>query len=67
VIYGLICVTLVGLRYQTPEGYQPDFRCPGSPWLSGLDALASFGLIAFMNPLSIGLRVAILAGTGVWH
>jgi len=67
VMYGLICVTLVVLRYRTPEGYQPDFRCPGSPWLPGLGALASFGLIAFMNPLSIGLGVAILAGAGVWH
>ena len=67
VMYGLICVTLIVMRRRNADDYQPDFRCPGSPVLPGLGAVASFGLIAFMNPLSIGLGASILGAAAVWH
>lgn len=66
VMYGLICVTLIVIRRRQPDSYTPSFRCPGYPVVPALGAIASFGLIAFMNPLSIGLGVAILVVAGIW-
>lgn len=67
VMYGLICITLIVMRVRQPDSYDPDFRCPGSPVLPALGAICSFGLIAFMQPLSIGLGVGVLAAGGIWH
>lgn len=66
-MYGLICVALLVLRRSPPAGYQPTFRCPGYPVVPGLGALASFGLVVFMNPLSIGLGGGILLATAGWY
>ncbi len=67
VMYGLICVALLVLRHQDPNDYQPSFRCPGHPVVPGLGGLASFGLIGFMNPLSIGLGGGVLAVAVGWY
>lgn len=67
VMYGLICIVLIVLRYRSPAWYQPEFRCPGSPVLPALGALASFGIIAFMDVLSILLGFGVLAVAAVWH
>jgi amino acid transporter len=63
VMYGLICVALVMLRRNRPEWYDPDFETPGYPVVPLLGAVASFGLIVFMRPLSqlVGLGVMVLA------
>ena len=66
-MYGLICVALLVLRRADPDGYTPSFRCPGHPVVPALGALASFGLIGFMNPLSIGLGGGILLAAGLWY
>ena len=66
-MYGLICVALLVLRQSPPDGYQPTFRCPGYPVVPLLGALASFGLVAFMNPLSIALGGGILLATAGWY
>jgi amino acid transporter len=66
VMYGLMCVTLIVMRTRGSDSYTPDFECPGYPAVPALGAVASFGLIGFMNPLSIGLGVAILAVAGAW-
>ena len=66
-MYGLICVALLVLRHAPPEGYAPTFRCPGHPVVPILGALASFGLVAFMNPLSIGIGAGILLATAGWY
>jgi amino acid transporter len=66
-MYGLICVALLVLRRSPPEGYQPTFRCPGYPVVPILGAGASFGLVAFMNPLSIGIGGGILLATAGWY
>jgi amino acid transporter len=66
-MYGLICVALLVLRQSSPDGYAPTFRCPGYPVVPVLGALASFGLVAFMNPLSIGIGGGILLATAGWY
>ena len=66
-MYGLICVALLVLRRSPPDGYQPTFRCPGYPVVPILGAGASFGLVAFMNPLSIGIGGGILLATAGWY
>jgi basic amino acid/polyamine antiporter, APA family len=67
VMYGLICVTLVQLRRTDPDWYDPDFRAPGSPVLPVVGAAASFGLIAFMAPLSQVVGLLVLAGAAGWY
>ena len=66
-MYGLICVALLVLRQSPPDGYQPSFRCPGYPVVPVLGALTSFGLVAFMNPLSIAIGGGILLATAGWY
>ncbi|WP_280586194.1 APC family permease [Halorubrum sp. Boch-26] len=67
IMYGLMCVALVAIRRDRPEWYDPDFVVPGGPVIPVLGALASFGLIAFMNPLSIAVGVAVIAVTAGWY
>lgn len=66
-MYGLICVALLLLRRRSPDWYTPNFTCPGYPWLPGLGAIASFGLVAFMQPLSIGIGGSVLAAAALWY
>ncbi len=66
-MYGLICVALLVLRQSPPSGYQPTFRCPGYPVVPILGALTSFGLVAFMNLLSIAIGAGILLATAGWY
>jgi amino acid transporter len=67
VMYGLICVALVLLRRNRPEWYDPDFEVPGYPVVPVLGAVASFGLIAFMQPLSQVVGVAIMLAAAGWY
>jgi len=67
IMYGLMCVALVAIRRDRPEWYDPDFVVPGGPVIPVVGALASFGLIAFMNPLSILVGIAVIAATAGWY
>ncbi|CAI50470.1 transport protein (probable substrate cationic amino acids) [Natronomonas pharaonis DSM 2160] len=67
VMYGLICIALIALRRDEPSWYDPDFRTPGYPVIPILGAVASFALIAFMQPLSRILGIAVIIGTAVWY
>jgi amino acid transporter len=67
VMYGLMCVALIAIRRDEPDWYDPDFRVPGGPVIPLVGALASFGLIAFMDPLSIGLGAVVIAATAGWY
>ena len=67
VMYGLMCVALLAIRRDEPEWYDPDFRVPGGPAIPTVGALASFGLVGFMNPLSIAVGVAIILVTSGWY
>lgn len=66
-MYGLMCVALLLLRHHNPDWYEPDFTCPASPWIPALGAVASFGLVAFMQPLSIGIGGGVLVVAALWY
>mgnify|MGYP000194576119 CR=1 FL=1 len=67
VMYALICVALLVLRRRDPPWYDPSFRIPGYPAVPVLGALASTGLIAFMNPASIVIGIAVMGGSYLWY
>ncbi|NHN58646.1 MULTISPECIES: APC family permease [Halorussus] len=67
VMYGLTCVALVRLRRSDPGWYDPSFTVPGYPAVPVLGAVASFGLVAFMQPLSQVVGVSIMVGAAVWY
>jgi amino acid transporter len=67
IMYGLICVALIAMRRDEPEWYDPDFRVPVYPLVAGIGALASFGLIAFMQPLSRRIGIAIMLAAAGWY
>lgn len=67
IMYGLICVALIAIRRDEPEWYDPDFRVPGGPIIPVLGAIASFGLILFMNPVSQGVGIAVMVATAGWY
>jgi hypothetical protein len=66
-MYGLICVSLIAIRRDEPEWYDPDFRVPAYPLIAGLGALASFGLIAFMQPASQVVGLAVMVVSAGWY
>ena len=66
VMYGLICVALVTLRRNPPDWYEPEFRMPGYPVIPAVGALASFGLIGFMDGVSIGIGVVVMVVSVGW-
>ncbi len=67
IMYGLICVALLAIRRDRPEWYDPDFVVPGGPVIPTLGALASFGLIAFMDPTSIAVGITVIVVTAGWY
>ncbi len=67
IMYGLICVALLAIRRDEPDWYDPDFRVPGGPVIPAMGALASFGLILFMDTASQLIGLAIMVGTAVWY
>ena len=66
-MYGLMCVALLSIRRDEPEWYDPDFRVPGGPAIPAVGAVASFGLVAFMDPLSIAVGIAVVLVTAGWY
>jgi len=67
IMYGLMCVALIAIRRDRPEWYDPDFVVPGGPVIPAVGALASFGLIGFMDPRSIAVGVGVIAATAGWY
>ena len=67
VTYGLICVALIALRRSNPAWYDPSFRIPGYPVVPVLGALASFSLVAFMQPLSQAVGVVVALAALAWY
>ena len=58
---------LLALRRRDPEWYAPSYRVPGYPVLPAVGALASFGLIVFMQPASIALGAGLLVAAYGWY
>ena len=67
VMYGLIGVAVIVLRRRNPSWYEPKYRMPGVPALPAAGAIASFGLIAFMQPASIVIGLVVVAVSYVWY
>lgn len=67
VMYGLLCVTQLRLARSDPTWYEPSFQCPGMPYLPVIGALATLGLIAFMQPLSQLIGVVVIVFSGLWY
>ncbi len=67
VMYGLICVALLAIRREDPDWYDPDFNTPAYPVLPAIGAISSFGLIAFMQPLSQVIGVFVMVGALGWY
>ncbi len=66
VMYGLICISVLVLRRRDPDWYQPAFRTPAAPALPLLGAGCSFGLLVFMDPVSIVLGTLVMIGCYGW-
>ncbi|MFW5911505.1 MAG: APC family permease [Halolamina sp.] len=67
IMYGLMCVALIVLRRRDPEWYDPSYRVPGYPVLPAVGALASFGLIVFMQPASIAIGAGVMVVSYGWY
>ncbi|WP_336034542.1 APC family permease [Halobacterium yunchengense] len=67
VMYGLTCVALLAMRRDEPEWYDPDFRVPAHRLVAGVGAVASFALVAFMQPLSRYVGVAVMLAAAGWY
>jgi len=67
IVYGLLNVALIVMRTADTEEYQPEFTVPLYPVVPILGAVTSFGLIAFMEPIEIGLSLVFVVGGIVWY
>lgn len=62
-LYGLMSLACIILRGARPAAYQPVFRTPFFPLVPLVGALACFGVIFFMEPVTIymGLGIVVFA------
>ncbi|MBT8488451.1 MAG: amino acid permease, partial [Gemmatimonadetes bacterium] len=60
-LYGLMSLACIILRGARPAGYQPVFRTPFFPFVPLAGALACFGVIFFMEPVTIYLGLGLIA------
>jgi len=67
VIYGFICLSLLKLRKMNPLWFAPTFHVPGGNLLPLLGAVASFGLISIMRPMSLVIGMAIVGISYIWY
>jgi amino acid transporter len=67
IMYGLICVAVIALRRRDPPWYEPSYRMPVVPALPAVGAAASFGLVAFMRPASIGIGIGVMLISYLWY
>lgn len=66
-LYGMICVTLFQIRRDAPWWYRAGFRVPAAKTVSTAGAIFSFGLILFMEPLSILMGIGVLLISFIWY
>jgi amino acid transporter len=67
VMYGLICVCLLVLRRRSPDWYSPSFTVPGYPVVPVAGAVASLGLVAFMQPASVLIGILVMVVSYGWY
>jgi len=66
IVYGLLNLALIVMREADVPDYQPDYTVPLYPAVPIIGAIASFGLIAFMDMIEIGLSLVFVAVAVVW-
>ncbi len=66
IVYGLLNLALIVMREADVPEYQPDYTVPLYPVVPILGAIASFGLIAFMNGIEILLSLLFVAVAVAW-
>ncbi|MEF8839808.1 MAG: amino acid permease, partial [Haloarculaceae archaeon] len=67
IVYGLLNLALIVMRIADRSEYDPDFTVPLYPVTPILGAVLSFGLIAFMDPVEIGLAAGFVGAGVVWY
>ena len=67
IIYGLLNLALIVMRYVDPEEYAPDFVVPLYPLLPILGALLSFALLVFVASDALLLSFGIAAAAVLWY
>ena len=67
IMYGMICVTLTRIKSESPWWYRTDFKLKGKWTIPVVGALFSFGLIVFMETLSIYLGFGVLFLSLIWY
>ncbi|MEF8790375.1 MAG: amino acid permease [Haloarculaceae archaeon] len=67
IVYGMLNLALIVMREADPPEYQPDWTVPLYPAVPILGAVTSFGLVAFMEPIEIGLSMLFVGGGVVWY
>ncbi|MBX0287473.1 amino acid permease [Halomicroarcula sp. F28] len=67
IIYGLLNLALIVMRYVAPEEYQPDFTVPLYPLMPILGAILSFALLVFVATDALLLTFGIAAAAVVWY
>jgi amino acid transporter/nucleotide-binding universal stress UspA family protein len=67
IIYGLLNLALIVMRYVAPEEYQPDFTVPLYPLMPILGAILSFALLVFVATDALLLTFGITAAAVVWY
>jgi amino acid transporter/nucleotide-binding universal stress UspA family protein len=66
-IYALLNVALLVMREVQPPDYDPDYTVPFYPVVPVLGTLTAVGLIAFIEPLVIGLSGVLAGGAVLWY
>ncbi|WP_435183810.1 amino acid permease [Halobellus sp. EA9] len=67
IIYGLLNIALITMRYVDPEEYQPEFTVPLFPLLPVVGTVLSFALLAYVEPDARLLSFGIAAAAVVWY
>ncbi len=67
IIYGLLNVALIAMRFVDPEDYQPEFTVPLFPVVPILGTVLSFALLIYVDPSARLLSFVIAAGAIVWY
>jgi amino acid transporter/nucleotide-binding universal stress UspA family protein len=67
IIYGLLNIALVAMRYVDPEDYAPDFTVPLFPLLPILGTVFSFALLVFVDRNALLLTFGIAAAAVLWY
>jgi len=67
IVYGLLNVALIVMREADPPEYDPDFEVPLYPVVPIIGAVTSFALIAYIEPLVIGLSAGLVGFAALWY